>query len=142
MSHVVYTGSDQVHLDTSGAETASGDGEQQVSGQGQEENGDVLSIGAMSRTQSAELQDGGDEERQGRRRSNSGALARIIKRYYSTWHVVELASSGYTCWAIPNIFASYPTLTGCAVACRSDRCQHPLLESWQRQSGKNTLHIA
>ncbi|DBA93405.1 TPA: hypothetical protein ACH3X2_003675 [Trebouxia sp. C0005] len=61
------------------AETASGDGEQQVSGQGQEENGDVLSIGAMSRTQSAELQDGGDEERQGRRRSNSGALARIIK---------------------------------------------------------------
>jgi len=35
----------------------------------------------MSRTQSAELQDGGDEEQQGRRRSNSGTLARIIKRY-------------------------------------------------------------
>ena len=35
----------------------------------------------MSRTQSAELQEGGDEEQQGRRRSNSGTLARIIKRY-------------------------------------------------------------
>lgn len=70
------------HLDTSGAETGSGNGEQQqVSGQGDEADGDVLSTGSMSRTQSAELQDGGDEERQGRRRSNSGALARIIKRY-------------------------------------------------------------
>ncbi len=66
-----------------GAETAPGNGEQQqLSGQGEEE--DVLSTGSMSRTQSAELQDGGDEERQGRRRSNSGALARIIKRYHSS----------------------------------------------------------
>ncbi len=75
----------QICLDTSSAETASGNGEQQqLPGQGEEEDGEVLSTGSMSRTQSAELQDGGDEERQGRRRSNSGALARIIKRYQSS----------------------------------------------------------
>lgn len=82
ISHVVYMRSDtRPAFILSGAETASGNGEQQLSGQGEEEDGDVLSTGSMSRTQSAELQDGGDEEQQGRRRSNSGALARIIKRY-------------------------------------------------------------
>lgn len=68
---------------SSAADTASVAGEQQqlIEGGQEEEDADVLSAGSMSRTQSAELQEGGDEEQQGQRRPNSGALARIIKRY-------------------------------------------------------------
>ena len=69
----------------SAADAASVGGEQQqlIEGGQEDEDADVLSAGSMSRTQSAELQEGGDEEQQGQRRPNSGALARIIKRYSS-----------------------------------------------------------